>query len=235
MTTDKLPVRTSITDPLRLDEVTTPGGGLIGMTICPGKHQLNGATAHWERDLALDIARIAEWGAVAVVTLMESQELERFGVPEIGSVTEAQGMEWYHLPIRDVDVPEARFETLWTYAGHRLRAHLLAGRRILLHCRGGLGRTGTIAARLLVELGTGADAAVAFVRDARPGTIETSAQEAHVQAVAAIPEAETVFADRALGCLRGDRGCLRVCCRVRSARRHSAALRSRGYSGAGAG
>ena len=143
--------RTSATDPLRIDEVAAPGGGRIGMTFCPGKRQRGAATGDWERDLAADLARIAEWGAAAVATLMEQHELERYGVAGIGEAVEALGMEWHHLPIPDVGVPDGLFEARWFYAGHRLRAHLLAGRRVLLHCRGGLGRTGMIGARLLVE------------------------------------------------------------------------------------
>ena len=61
--------------------------------------------------------------------------------------------------------------------GDRLRS----GFDVVIHCRGGLGRAGTIAARLLVELGMRPDEAVHRVRDARgPGAIETPAQEAHL-------------------------------------------------------
>jgi len=52
-----------------------------------------------------------------------------------------------------------------------------------VHCRGGLGRSGMIAARMLVELGTPADEAIARVRSARPGAVETSEQVAYVRAV----------------------------------------------------
>jgi ADP-ribosyl-[dinitrogen reductase] hydrolase len=43
----------------------------------------------------------------------------------------------------------------------------------LVYCCGGLGRAGTIAARLLVELGAEPITAIAGVRKARPGAIET--------------------------------------------------------------
>jgi ADP-ribosyl-[dinitrogen reductase] hydrolase len=51
------------------------------------------------------------------------------------------------------------------------------GGRIVLHCRGGLERTGTIAARLLVEFGLDSRAAIAAVRQARPGAIQTREQD----------------------------------------------------------
>jgi ADP-ribosyl-[dinitrogen reductase] hydrolase len=92
-------------------------------------------------------------------------------------------MEWLHLPIVDADIPDEAFERSWQDAGPRLRAWLGESRRILLHCRGGLGRTGTIAARMLIELGTEPGAAVKAVRAARAGTLETWAQEAYVRAL----------------------------------------------------
>ena len=48
------------------------------------------------------------------------------------------------------------------------------------HCRGGIGRTGTIAAKLLVEFGYEPAAAITLVRRTRPGTIETKTQEQYV-------------------------------------------------------
>jgi ADP-ribosyl-[dinitrogen reductase] hydrolase len=49
-----------------------------------------------------------------------------------------------------------------------------------MHCYAGLGRTGTIAARLLVEHGMRPDVAIAQVRKIRPGSIETLEQEDYV-------------------------------------------------------
>ena len=63
-------------------------------------------------------------------------------------------MEWWHLPIRDGRSPPARgFEDRWEIAGEALRDRLRLGFDVLVHCRGGLGRAGTVAARLLAELG----------------------------------------------------------------------------------
>jgi len=62
-------------------------------------------------------------------------------------------MAWYHLAIRDRGVPAAEFESRWTDVGGTLRGLLSERRDVLIHCLGGLGRSGMIAARLLVELG----------------------------------------------------------------------------------
>jgi ADP-ribosylglycohydrolase/protein-tyrosine phosphatase len=194
------PEQASRTDPLRIDVVPVPGGGLIGITICPGRRQPHGAG---QRDLEADLARIQEWGALAVVTLMTDDELRRHGVPALGRAVEHLGLEWHHLPIDDADVPGAAFERRWTYSGLRLRRHLLAGGKVLLHCLGGLGRSGTVAARLLVELGTPPEAAMRAVRIARADAIETPAQEAHVAAAQPLDPRQEAAADRLFGALLG--------------------------------
>jgi ADP-ribosyl-[dinitrogen reductase] hydrolase len=176
------PAWTSESHPLRIEAVSASGGGEIGMTFCPGKHQSEGMTANWQRDLALDLDRIRDWGAVAVVTLMEQHELARYGVAGLGAAVAARGMAWLHLPIVDVDIPRAPFEAAWVTAGPRLHGWLREGRRVLLHCKGGLGRTGTIACLLLIEQGMQPEAAIRAVRAARDGTIETPAQVAWVRA-----------------------------------------------------
>ena len=55
------------------------------------------------------------------------------------------------------------------------------GAEVVIHCLGGLGRTGTIAARILVEFGIEADDAIKAVREARPGAIETVGQAEYVR------------------------------------------------------
>lgn len=176
-------IRTSVSDPLLINAVEAPGGGQIGMTLCPGKQQAGAVSGDWVRDLALDLLVVRDWGAAAVLTLMEPEELVRYGVPHIGTCVEQLGMEWFNTPIPDFDVPGTAFETSWPDVGMRLRQHLAAGRKVLVHCRGGLGRSGMIAARLLAELGVPAADAVRQIRRARPGAIETDEQKDHALSV----------------------------------------------------
>jgi ADP-ribosyl-[dinitrogen reductase] hydrolase len=172
--------RTSQTHPLQIAVAHTRTGGRIGMTFCPGKCDSKAMTGAWQRDLDLDLRVVADWGASALVTLMESFELELLKVPEIGRATEAMGIDWFHLPIRDVSIPDAEFEAIWVSQGQALRARLEDGQAVVVHCRGGLGRTGLIAARLLIELGEDPRGALETVRAARPGAVETREQEVYV-------------------------------------------------------
>ena len=176
--------RTSQSHPLRINGVSTKQGwGEIGMTFCPGKKQQHAMSGAWDRNLAADMLTIAHYGAKALVTLVEEQELMDLSVPSyhIKKFASSHGIEWYHLPIKDVGIPGKSFEPAWNYIGTRLRRMLADGERIVLHCKGGLGRTGTIAARLLIELGEEADSAINRVRASRPGAIETQEQEEYVR------------------------------------------------------
>lgn len=202
--------RTSRTHPLQIAAVETlPGFGRIGVTFCPGKTQASAVTGAWARDLDLDVRSIADWGASAVVTLIEPEELLALQVTGLGATVAASHMDWLHLPLPDVSVPDAAFEAEWqVLAGEELRDRLRAGFDVVVHCKGGLGRAGMIAARLLVELGVLADEAVGRVRRARPDAIETTAQLRHVQAQAFVPERQPettaeAIRDRAVGALLG--------------------------------
>ena len=202
-------MRTSITHPLHIAEVcAAPGYGKIGITFCPGKRQSNALTGSWSRSLDIDLDAVAAWGAAAVVTLIEEHEITSLQVSDLGRMTRERHMAWIHLPIRDVSVPDAAFEAAWTQAGEGLRARLRDGFKVMVHCMGGLGRAGTVSARLLIELGLSPAAAIEAVRKARPGAIETSGQETYVRGLHAAPEAvpdvsEAGVRDRAVGALLG--------------------------------
>ena len=201
--------QTSITNPLRIDAVPFgSNGGLIGLTIAPGKQQRDGLSAAHRRDLGADLDAVAAWNAAAVVTLVEEQELDALGIAAIGAEVRRRHMQWHHWPIGDYQIPDAAFMADWPLRSAMLRGLLARGGRVLVHCKGGLGRSGSVAARLLVEDGMQPGAAIAAVRNARPGAVETAAQEAWVAAgrPAPLPLADRGRAaarDRALGALLG--------------------------------
>ena len=173
--------RTSSSSPLRIDSVEANGaGGVIGMTICPGKRGDSQFGSGWDRDLTTDLDAIRYWGATSLVTAMESDEMQKLGVGELGSAAAKARLEWFHLPISDGAIPDKRFDDAWPKIAPALLQELKTGRRVVIHCRGGLGRTGMIACLLLIEFGRSPQDALRAVRRARPGTVETKEQEAFV-------------------------------------------------------
>jgi ADP-ribosyl-[dinitrogen reductase] hydrolase len=178
-------IRTSDTDPIRIDVVTIPStGGQIGLTFCPGKKQMHALTGNWDRNLEQDMQRIADWKPDAMLTLIEPQEFVELDVKQLPEVARRMGLEWHHLPIPDMGVPDAAFERGWLDVGKKLHQYLCYGGRVIVHCKGGLGRAGTIAAKLLVECGFDPENAISQVRLARKHAIETGNQEEYVRALA---------------------------------------------------
>ena len=201
--------KTSESHPLRIDPVI-PGDdfGRIGITLCPGKKDPRGMTGSWARDLGLDLDEVQHWGATAVITLITEQEFDCLQVRGLREEVQNRHMECCHLPIPDGQPPGPDFESAWGTAGEAIRDRLRMGFDVLIHCKGGLGRAGTVAARLLVELGENPDDAMRKVRDARNGAIETREQEGHVErckppAPLVPSRTEEGVRDRAIGTLLG--------------------------------
>jgi len=202
-------IKTSEIDPIRIVSVTPgPSFGRVGITFCPGKKDPDGGFAHWDRDLATDLDAIYAWGATTVITLLEEHEFEMLNVPALGAEVRQRHMNWIHLPVRDLSVPNKTIEQEWQNLSEGIRATLRSGFLVVFHCRGGLGRAGTMAARTLVELGFEPDQAIKVVRRVRPGAVQTNEQEGFVQRGQLVPEhapdvSLVAVEDRAIGALLG--------------------------------
>ena len=177
-------MRTSETHPIQLDGLPV-GAGRLSLTLCPGKKGDSLVGAPWDRDLATDVARIAAEGVDAVVSLIEPDEATDLSVPDLGPRIEAAGLTWLSFPIRDGGVPgdRAAFEAL----ADRVSDLLDAGRHVVVHCKGGLGRAGTFASTVLVRRGVPPDEAIRQVRAARTGAVENRTQERWIAATRPAP------------------------------------------------
>jgi len=126
------------------------------------------------------VAHYARLGVRTLLTLLRPEELHALGLEHLQVLCVSNGLEWQHAPIADHQAPDPDFESWWMRHGPALHQQLDEGAAVAIHCWGGKGRTGTIAARILIERGLAPDAAIAAVRQCRPGAIETAAQVQYV-------------------------------------------------------
>lgn len=182
--------RTSIDFPIRVDfikSVAFPVLDQLGMTFAPGKKQLNPVSGPaWDRDLVVDLERMCkQYGIEVLVSLVEDGELDELCIPDLVGIAKQFGMHTFRFPIRDLSVPNnsESFSSIVDQVVGELRAR----KKIAVHCKGGLGRAGTVAACISIaasnwELAGGK--AIRLVRTARPGAIENSLQESFVRSFA---------------------------------------------------
>ena len=146
------------------DILRVPGlAGALIFTPCPGTR---------EATLEQALLALKQAGAAGVITLMPHSELAASGAGQIAQQCQALDLAWYHLPVADEQVPLEDFGEGWRASRQALVEHLRGGRSLAIHCKGGSGRTGLIAARLLIEAGIARSEAIALVQALRPKAIQ---------------------------------------------------------------
>jgi protein-tyrosine phosphatase len=173
----KEPVRTSTTHPLKVDWVprTVLGTkGRVGMTFAPGKCNEHGVTGIHRRSMDEDLARLVDERTHVLVTLMEPLELIENAMGGLEQALTERSIQWMHFPIRDLSIPTSLHGLRALL--RNVRSELEIRRNVVVHCRGGHGRTGLVVACLLTDFEYEADTAIKIVRSARKGTIHNEAQ-----------------------------------------------------------
>ena len=170
-------------EPNKIDTIAVPGTvGCLGLVACPGVrvHQHNGVS---RKHLVADIEELQNWGVNGVVSFIEAHEFKMNKVEELPALLKEAGIWWLHLPIIDMEITNQEFEDEWAVQGERIRHALRIGERVALHCYAGLGRTGMIGARLLVEMGMDNEAAIQAVREPNSRRIQTKRQAMFVRQI----------------------------------------------------
>jgi protein-tyrosine phosphatase len=152
-------------EPFAIFDVLHETGGRLALCRLPGRSD----------DLPGDLAILTAWKPALIVSMTEPAEAARFGAAALPESLARLGIAHLVFPIRDFGAPEAH-DGHWTSLAPQLHAVLDRQDGIVLHCLGGKGRSGMIAVRLLVERGIEHQTALAAVRHARPGAVETDAQ-----------------------------------------------------------
>jgi len=145
--------------------------GVLILTPCPGAQQV---------PLNESLRQLKNSGVTALVTLLSDEELQRCGLDSFSDAVKAHDFDWFHLPVPDDDVPGEAFESRWQQAEPLIQQHLDSNSSVAIHCKGGSGRTGLIAARLMLNQGVEAEDAISQVRALRPKAFSLAAQQDYI-------------------------------------------------------
>ncbi|NOI59967.1 cyclin-dependent kinase inhibitor 3 family protein [Vibrio coralliilyticus] len=150
--------------------------GALVLTPCPGTKGV---------DLEASLVQLKEQGVEAIVTALDNTELENKGVAQLGEATEKLGMQWFQIEIEDDCAPGDGFAVKWQQASSALHQVVDNGGKVAMHCMGGSGRTGLLAAHLLLEKQWPLSDIVKEVQALRPGAFTKPVQVDYINAVAA--------------------------------------------------
>lgn len=134
----------TVTSPLHVD-VLRLGNASLGMSRAPGRKRKGD-----QRDLGSDIDFLCqEHGFDVVVTLLEDRELRVMECVDMGKVVESKGIQWVHFPMRDKWIPSDTAAFL-SRVVQPIANWVGEGKRVLVHCNGGKGRTGVVVSSVLM-------------------------------------------------------------------------------------
>lgn len=141
----------------------------IGLTILPGRKDR-------ERDLPEDIQTIQKEGITHILCLLTENEFSEYGVKNLKEEYKSRGLNVYYCPVLDQTAPsleQAIAALKW------MELALSQKKRLLIHCVGGLGRSGTFAAAYMIwKEKLSSSEAISIVRESRSErAIESKVQE----------------------------------------------------------
>ncbi|WP_407333993.1 cyclin-dependent kinase inhibitor 3 family protein [Enterovibrio sp. 27052020O] len=152
-------------------ELPVETGALI-LTPCPGTKGT---------PLKESLVQLKAQGVTVMVTAINHDEMAQKNVTELSDSAEQVGITWFHAPIEDDEVPEAVFVQSWQKCQPRLHQAIANGEKVALHCMGGAGRTGLMAAHLLLERGWDLDDIIREVQALRPGAFTKQVQMDYIR------------------------------------------------------
>ncbi|MBY6058439.1 dual specificity protein phosphatase family protein [Leisingera daeponensis] len=142
------------------------GGGILALCRLPG----GGG------DYRSDLIQIYQWKPGLVISMTTEAEHAAAGVPRLGVDIQSMACRWLHLPVPDFQAPPPAVTAKWAAASQSARQALAGGGRVLVHCKGGCGRSGMAVLRLMIECGEDPAQALARLRAVRPCAVETDEQ-----------------------------------------------------------
>ena len=144
--------------------------GQLWISHYPGKRGIENKAVQAE----IDLLELKKRKIDIVASLLERKELAELQIANLFELIKKHNFSHYYFPIQDKSVPKNKVQ-LRRFLNN-LCAEIQKDKKILIHCNAGLGRSGLIAALICKKLGI-VEEPISFIRQYRPGAIETKEQE----------------------------------------------------------
>ncbi len=128
---------------LVLNPGSTATAGLL-FTPCPGTQGV---------EIRQALQQLKDAGAKALITLTPEEEMIQLQATDIAAMCRELDLLWFFCPIHDDHAPGLEFAHGWQEASPMVQQLLRTGQKVAIHCKGGSGRTGLVAAKILLEAG----------------------------------------------------------------------------------
>jgi len=149
------------------DIITLNNGAKLILTPCPGSK---------EASLESSIEVLKQAGTNMMLTLMFDGDMINNNISTLPLLCEKNNIAWLQLPIVDDDVPCEIFECLWHKNIEAILGVINNQGAIIIHCKGGYGRTGLVASLILLCYGLTAKQAMRKVQGVRHNSLKNERQ-----------------------------------------------------------
>lgn len=156
------------------DELVLEGAAALIFTPCPGTKG---------ESLYASLVTLKQAGASGIITLMPKAEMKRNAVTNLADLCAELGLAWFQCPIEDDHAPQADFASAWQQYGAAVHQLLKDGKKVAIHCKGGSGRTGLMAAQIMIERGVDKERVKQRVQALRPYALTLKPHEEYFNAL----------------------------------------------------
>jgi protein-tyrosine phosphatase len=160
------------------ETVVLDNGAKLLLTPCPGSKSAG---------LEESIKQLKQNGTSMLITLMFDEEMTCNDVLILPEICKQLQIRWLQLPIIDDEAPGAAFESQWLKYKAIILTELNVQGVVAIHCKGGTGRTGTVVAKLLLELGWPVNKIVEEVQRVKPKALRIQKQLDYLNSQLASP------------------------------------------------
>lgn len=158
-----------ITKILEIKNEPSNNKSVLSISCTPGKNKNN---------VKKDVDKIKNSGYNIVLCLLTWEEMENMNMIDYPDYLKKSGILFLHMPVLDGYIPSIKEAKPVI---NKIVYNIVSGNNVLIHCRCGYGRAGTIASCILLHFNYSVKSSIELIRNRRKGAIQTLSQEKFIE------------------------------------------------------